>query len=256
MIRTLVLASLATVAFGALPGVPEAPDALGDSSWLKIGNDSWAMLPGPDDNRTAEMSGGFSIGPATVVIDHSMLTALSVDPVDGQQTRIDELVATAGTGIGRYITLGLGGIVRGNLEGQAIQDAFHRATRSGPQNHAPYDASSYAGIAYALASGRWKVPDGDLTLFSSASGTATTDGEYLGDVFAGFGVHDADEGSVHIGVREQFRHTTLSSPTIQRVFAYESGTWLDLGCAFLRTEVGLRYSPFHHESVADLTLRF
>lgn len=250
MIRTIVLASLATATFGALPGVPEAPDALRDSPWLKIGNDSWVMLPGPDDNRTAEMSGGFFIGPATVVIDHSTLTAIGVD----QPTRIDELMATAGTGIGRYVTLGLGGIVRGNLEGQVVQDRFHRTTRSGPQFHEPYDASSYAGIAYALASGRWKVPDGDLMLFSSVSGTATTDGEYLGDVFAGFGVYD--EVLVHIGVREQFRHTTLTSPTLQRVFAYESGAWLDMGCAFLRTEVGLRYSPVHRESVADLTFRF
>lgn len=254
MIRTLVLANLATVAFGALPGVPEAPDAMRDSPWLKIGNDSWAVPAGPDDNRTAEMSGGFRIGPATIVIDHSTLTAFGVFDGGGQPTRIDEMIVTAGTKVGRFVTIGLGGIARGNLEGQVVQDSFHGATRSGVRYHEPYDDTSYAGIAYALASGRWKVPNGDLTLFASASGTATTDGEDLGDVFFGFGLYEV--ASLHIGIREQVRHTALSSPTIKRVFTYESGTWVDVGIAFWRVELALRYSPFHHESVADITLRF
>lgn len=254
VIRTVLLTHFAAAAFGALPGVPEAPDTLRDAPWLKIGNDSWGILSGQDDNRTAELAGGFHIGPTTVVIDHSMLTAVKVSDVGGQPTRIDELIVTIGTEILPGITFGSGGIVRGNLEGQVMQDAFHRITASGAQYHAPFDGTSRAGLAYALADGHWTVPDAEITLFGSASGTATTDGEYLGDVFAGLGLHD--DISLHVGIREQFRHTTLASPTIRRVFAYESGTWVDVGCAFWRVEVAMRYSPLHQESVADLTLRF
>lgn len=266
-ILSLTLLFLAAHLSAALPGVPEAPDALHEGAWVKIGNDSWALPPGPDDNRTAEESFGFHLGRVVFDADHSMLTAFGVFDTGGQPTRIDELLVTAGikvvSGEALGVTLGVGGIARGNLEGQVLQDTFHRYTASGVQYHEPFDASSYAGLVYGLVEGRFQISpkDSDITLFYSASGTATNDGELLADVFAGVGLYQTETkeffaNSLHIGVREQFRHSSLVSPTIRRVFDYESGTWVDFGFAFWRIEVDFRYSPFHQQSVADLTYRF
>lgn len=265
--RSLTLMLLAAHLSAALPGVPEAPDALHDGAWVTLSNDSWALPPGPDDNRTAEESFGFHLGRVVFDVDHSMLTAFGVFASGGQPTRIDELMATAGVKVASYeafrATIGVGAVARGNLAGQIIQDGFHRYTASGVQYHEPFDSKSYAGLAYGLIEGRYAVSpkDSDLTLFYSASGTVTNDGEALADLFAGVGLHQEETKqfaatSMHIGVREQFRSTSLSSPTIRRVFDYESGTWLDFGFAFWRIEVEMRYSPFHQQSVGDLTYRF
>lgn len=237
---SLIMVLVVSHLHAALPGVPETP-----GSWVSVGNDSFGLPPGPDDNRTAEESGGFTAAGYVFVVDDSMLTAEGA----ATKSRTDEITATVGrevlTSPELAITLGVGGRVRGNLGGQTLQNRFHAYTRSGVQFDLPCEAYSLAPLAYGLAKGAV-----GYALYS-VSGTATADGELSADVFVGVGVQ-----AVYAGLREQLRYSHLSSPTISRVFDYENGLWVDVGVRFWHLELSNSFSVSHRQAVATVTYRF
>lgn len=235
-----------TALTAALPATPDDRPGKQADAWFVFGNDALGVPPGPDDNRTAELTIGGQTAVWALVLDDSILTYFT-DPFQRQGARCDELT------LGAWwrpcvVWLGAGVRVRGDLGGGSVQNWWHRLGQ-GHTSEITYEGdttwSPLIGVALRH-SWEWVgvVVDGWLG----------ADGDVMADAEARLWIHN-DDSAGWLGLRWQERHPGSQAGSVVRdVYHYEQGPWLSVGVRASNISFETRFGFWRGEGVGALTI--
>lgn len=228
----MLTAALALLALAAVPGTPEPQpgDTGEDGLFLAWGNDFFGLPPGPDDNRTNQVTAWSRCGGWSAVVDDSMLTHFD-DRDHRTGARSDELTVSAGYELVPGLVAGLGYRCRGSIGGAELQSLAHRSTASGAPVDVGYDRRASAPLAFGVYVTGDTPADG--AGYQAVTGLlATTDGDVALDQ-ATRAVWRHRWLTLWAGPRYQYRQTPAAAGAARRaVDAFERGSWVDAGVRF------------------------